>query len=151
MALVRWDPLHELEEMADRLERIVGRPVLRRTSDSGKETLTVPEWVPAVDIVETPTEYLIKAELPGVKKEEVKVTVVNGVLRIGGERAQEKEEKSKKFHRVERTYGSFVRTFTVPDDVDEAKVLADFRDGMLTVHLLKTEKTQRKAIEVKVA
>jgi len=151
MALVRWDPLRELEEMAERLERVVGHPVFRRTSDSGKETLTVPDWVPAVDIVETPTEYLIKAALPEVKKDDIKVTVVNGVLRIGGERTPEKEDESRKFHRMEQAYGRFVRTFTVPDDADGAKVQAEFRDGMLTVHLPKAEKAQPKAIEVKVA
>lgn len=151
MALVRWDASRELEELAARLERAVGRPLLPRPGDGGKETLTVPDWVPVVDIAETPEEYVIKIELPEVKKEEVKVTIENGVLRIGGERRQEKEEQTRKFHRIERSYGNFVRTFTMPENVDEAKVLADFRDGMLTLHLPKTEKARQKAIEVKVS
>lgn len=151
MALVRWDASRELEELAARLERVVGRPVLPRPSEGGKETLTVPDWVPVVDIAETPEEYLIKIELPEVKKEDVRVTVENGVLRIGGERKQEMEETTVKFHRIERPYGNFMRTFMTPDNVDEAKVLADLRDGVLTIRLPKTEKARQKAIEVKVS
>jgi HSP20 family protein len=150
MALVRWDQLREFEEMNERLSRAYGRQALGRPAEGGKEALTVPDWAPAVDIAETPEEFLIKAELPEVKKEDVKVTVENGVLRIEGERRQEKEEKTKKFHRIERAYGSFVRTFVVPDNIDEAKVSAEFKDGVLNVHLPKTEKAKHKAIEVKV-
>ena len=128
MAIVRWDQLREFEEMSERLGRAYGRQVLDRPAEGGKEALTVPDWAPAVDIAETPEEFLIKAELPEVKKEDVKVTVENGVLRIEGERRQEKEEKTKKFHRIERAYGSFVRTFTVPDNIDEAKVSAEFKE-----------------------
>jgi HSP20 family protein len=86
-----------------------------------------------------------------VKKEDAKVTLENGVLTLQGERKVEKEEKGKKFHRVERSYGTFLRTFTMPLDADENKVAADFKDGILTVHLPKTEKPRPKAIEVKVA
>jgi len=108
------------------------------------------DWSPTVDIVETPEEFQIKAELPEVKKEDVKVSVDGGVLRIEGERKQEKEEKGKKYHRIERSYGSFLRTFRLPDNVDEGKVQADFKDGVLCVRLHKAEKTKPKAIEVKV-
>jgi HSP20 family protein len=151
MALVRWDASRELEELAARLERAIGRPVLPPPSEGGKETLTVPDWMPAVDIAETPEEYLIKVELPEIKKEDVKVTVENGVLRIGGERKHEREKSTTKFHRIERSYGNFMRTFAMPENVDETKVLADFRDGLLTIHLTKAEKTRQKAIEVKVS
>jgi HSP20 family protein len=147
MALVRWDPFRELEDMSERLNRMFARPALR---SSGKETLTVADWVPTVDISETDEEYLIKAELPEVKKEDVKVTVEDGVLTLQGERRQEKEEKGKRYHRVERSYGSFVRSFTLPESVDEAKVKAEYKDGVLSLHLPKTEKVKPKAIEVKV-
>jgi HSP20 family protein len=153
MSLVRWDPFRELEEMGERLNRafgVAGRPGAR-ASEAGREALTVPDWAPVVDITETDEEYLIKAEIPEVKKEDVKVSVENGVLTMQGERKQEKEEKGKKFHRVERYYGSFLRTFTVPDNVDDAKVRAEFKDGVLNVHLPKTEKAKPKAIDVKVA
>jgi len=148
MNLVRWDPFRELEEMSNRLNRIFDRPVLR--TGNGKEALTIADWMPSVDISETDTEYLIKAELPEVNKEDVKVTLEDGVLTIQGERRQEKEEKNKKFHRVERSYGSFVRSFTLPDYVDDAKVKAEFKEGILSLHLPKSVKAKPKAIEVKV-
>lgn len=154
MSLVRWDPFRELEEMSERLNRAfggLGRPAAARASEAGREALTVPDWAPVVDISETDQEYLIKAEIPEVKREDVKVSVENGVLTMQGERKQEKEEKGKKFHRVERYYGSFLRTFTVPDNVDDTKVRAEFKDGVLNVHLPKTEKAKPKAIDVKVA
>jgi HSP20 family protein len=154
MSLVRWDPFRELEEMSERLNRAVGgvaRSGVARASEAGREALTVPDWAPVVDISETDGEYLIKAEIPEVKREDVKVSVENGVLTMQGERKQEKEEKGKKFHRVERYYGSFLRTFTVPDNVDDTKVRAEFKDGVLNVHLPKTEKAKPKAIDVKVA
>jgi HSP20 family protein len=148
MTLVRWDPFRELEDMSERLNRVFSRPTLR---NSGKENLTVADWMPTVDISETETEYLIKAELPEVRKEDVKVTVENGVLTLQGERRQEKEEKGKRFHRVERSYGSFVRSFTLPESVDEGGVRAEYKDGVLALHLPKSEKVKPKAIDVKVA
>lgn len=149
MALVRWDPFRELEEVSDRLNRMFARPAAR--TSNGKETMIVADWTPSVDISETESEYQIKAEIPDVKKEDVKVTVEDGVLTIQGERKQEKEEKGKKFHRIERSYGSFVRTFSLPDVIEEEKVKAEFKDGVLNLHLPKSEKAKPKAIEVKVA
>jgi HSP20 family protein len=148
MTLVRWDPFRELEDMSDRLNRVISRPALPRTS--GKETMVVADWVPSVDVSETEGEYQIKAEIPDVKKEDVKVTVEDGVLTIQGERKQEKEEKGKKYHRVECSYGSFVRSFTLPDLVDEGKVKAEFKDGVLNLKLPKSEKAKPKSIEVKI-
>ena len=152
MSLVRWDPFRELEDMSDRLNRAFGRSAIARPTGNGnKDALTVFDWAPSVDIVETPEEFIVKAELPDVKKEDVKVSVDGGVLRIEGERKQEKEEKGKKYHRVERSYGSFFRSFTLPDNVDEGKVQAEFKDGILNVRLHKAEKVKPKAIEIKVA
>ena len=148
MTLVRWDPFRELEDMSERLNRVFSRPTLRNT---GKENLTVADWMPTVDISETESEYLIKAELPEVRKEDVKVTVETGVLTLQGERRQEKEEKGKRFHRVERSYGSFVRSFTLPESVDEGGVKAEYKDGVLALHLPKSERVKPKAIDVKVA
>src|SRR5438445_7792369 len=107
--------------------------------------------MPVADVTKDEKEYLIKAELPELKKEDVKVTVENGVLTISGERKFEKEEKKKKYHRVERGYGSFVRSFSLPDDADANKVKAEFKNGMLTIHLPKNEKAKPKQIEVNVA
>lgn len=149
MALVRWDPFRELEEVSDRLNRVFARPATRATN--GKETMIVADWAPSVDISETESEYQIKAEIPDVKKEDVKVTLEDGVLTIQGERKHETEEKGKKYHRIERSYGSFVRTFSLPDVIDDNKVKAEFKDGVLNLHLPKSEKAKPKAIEVKVA
>lgn len=113
--------------------------------------MTLAEWAPLVDIIEEEKEYRIKAELPEVNKSDVKVTVQDDVLTIAGERTFEKEETGRKYHRVERAYGSFARSFTLPEDADAAKVSADFKDGVLIVHLPKSEKARPKSIEVKVA
>lgn len=151
MAIVRWDPFRELQDMSDRLNRMIARPASGGSVGQGREVMTVADWTPTVDISETEAEYAIKAELPEVKREDVKVTVEDGVLTIQGERKQEKEEKGKKYHRVERSYGRFVRTFTLPDTVDESKVKAEYTDGILHLHLPKSEKAKPKQIDVKVA
>lgn len=151
MAIVRWDPFRELEEMSDRLNRMITRPGAGPSAAQGKEVMTVADWAPTVDISETEAEYAIKAELPEVKKEDVKVTVEDGVLTLQGERKQEKEEKGKKYHRIERSYGRFVRSFTLPDSVDESKVKAEYTDGVLHLHLPKSEKAKPKQIDVKIA
>jgi HSP20 family protein len=116
-----------------------------------KESITLAEWSPLVDITEDDKEYRIKAELPEIKKEEIKFTVENGVLVISGERKLEKEEKGRKYHGVERAYGSFVRSFSLPDDADADKVNAEFNDGVLKVHIAKSESARPKQIEVEVA
>ena len=148
-ALTRWDPFKEMDDLQKRLTSIFGLSPQRVAN--GKEDMTVAQWLPLVDITEDDKEYLIKAELPEVKKDEVKVTVENGVLTISGERRFEKEEKDKKYHRIERAYGSFTRSFSVPDDADDAKVGAEIKDGVLTVRLAKSEKARPKSIEVKVS
>jgi HSP20 family protein len=147
--LTRWEPLREMEDLQNRLSTLFGRTPMRR--GNGKENITLPEWTPLADITEDDREYVIKAELPELKKEDVKVTVENGVLTISGERKFEKEEKKKKYHRVERGYGSFVRTFALPEDADANKVKAQFKQGILEVHLPKNEKAKTKQIEVNVA
>lgn len=148
-ALTRWDPFRELDDLQNRLSTLFGRAPVRREGDK-REALTIAEWAPLVDIVEDDKEYLIKAELPEVKKEEIKVGVQDDVLTITGERKYEKEEKDKKYHRIERAYGSFSRSFTIPDDADGTKVSAEFKEGILKIHLPKSEKAKPKSIEVKV-
>ena len=148
--LSRWEPIREMEDFQNRLSTLFGRP-LRRTNGHGREEITLPEWTPLADITEDDKEYLIKAELPEMRREDVKVTVENGVLTISGERKFEKEEKKKKYHRVERGYGTFMRTFTLPDDGDPNKVKAEFKNGLLAVHVPKSEKAKPKQIEVNVA
>lgn len=149
MNLVKWDPFSELEDVSSRLNRMFGRTSLRAGTD--KEMLTLADWMPSVDISETSDAYLVKGEIPGVKKEDVKITIHDGMLNIQGERKQEKDEQDKKFHRVECSYGSFARSFRVPDDADESAVKADFKDGMLNITLPKSAKVKPKSIEVSVS
>jgi HSP20 family protein len=147
--LTTWNPLRDLEEMQDRVLRSLGLGTNRRLAE-GQQSITTAEWAPSVDISEDDQEYLIKAELPEVKKEDVKVAVENGVVTIKGERKLEKEEKNKKYHRIERSYGSFMRSFSVPEDAAPDKVSADFKEGVLLVRLAKCEEKRPKYIEVAV-
>jgi len=149
-AFTRWNQLKEMEALRQGLGGLLSRSPAQR-AEGQEELMSVAEWAPLVDISEDDQEYLIKAELPEVKKEDVKVTAEEGTLTIMGERKFEKEEKNKKYHRVERAYGSFGRSFSLPDDASPAKVSAEFKDGVLTVHLAKDEKAKPQYIEVKVA
>jgi HSP20 family protein len=144
-----WDPWRELEEMRSQFTKLLGEGLPLRKS-VGSEELEPSEWFPAVDITEDGKEYTIKVELPGLAKENVKVTVENGVLAIAGERLEEKEEKDKKHHRIECSYGSFRRSFTLPGDSSGEKVTAEFKDGVLKVKLPKDETAKPKSVEVKV-
>lgn len=146
---IHWNPFRELEDLQDRVLRAL-RPGNGGRAAEGQQSLVVADWAPSVDISEDEGEYLITAELPEVKKEDVKVTVENGVVTIRGERKFEKEEKNKKFHRVERSYGSFQRSFSLPEDADPEKVAAEYKEGLLHVRLGKSETTKPKSIEVKV-
>jgi len=149
-SLIRFDPFKEMEELQNRFSKLFG-VTPSRFGNGEKELIAASEWSPSVDICEDDKEWLVEADLPDVKKEDVKVTVENGVLAITGERKLEKEEKNKKYHRIERSYGSFVRSFGLPDGADGAKVVAEFKDGVLKVHLPKSEKAKAKAIDVKVS
>ena len=148
MNIVKWNPFSDLEDISARLNRVFNQMPVRATETDGP---FFADWAPPVDISESENEYLIKAELPEVKKENVKVEMLDGVLTIEGERSREKEEKDRKFHKVERAYGKFVRQFALPNVVETTKVAAEFKDGVLNVHLPKTAATKPKTIEVKVA
>ena len=113
-------------------------------------SLTVADWSPEVDISEDDRGYLLKADLPEMKKDDVRVTVEDGILCVSGERKTEKEDQKRKFHRTERSFGNFRRSFTLPEDADSTKVTAEFRDGVLKVHLPTTPIARSKATEVKV-
>ena len=147
--MTRWNPFKDLEEMEQRLSTYWGRPAVR--TEAGKEAMTVAEWSPLVDSTENDKAYLIKADPPEGKKEDVTLTVQDDVMSISGERKYEKEEKGKKYHRVERAYGSVLRSFTLPEDADGSKVSAEYKEGVLKVPLPKSEKAKPKSIEGKVS
>jgi HSP20 family protein len=146
--LTRWNPVSEFEDLMNRYNRMFG---MTRSGDrEGKDLFSRSDWAPAVDIKETAEAFTIDAELPGMSKDDVKVTVHDGVLTIEGERKHEEESGDKKHHRVERFYGSFMRRFTLPENVDENSVKASFKDGLLTLTLQKAEPKEPKAIQVDV-
>lgn len=142
MNITRWEPLREVEEMFRQYSPFFGR-AMRRNDDMG-------EWAPVADISETDKEYMIKAELPEVRKEDVKVTLADGVLTIAGERRHEKEQKDANEIRVERFYGTFSRSFSLPENIDTKAVRAETKDGVLRVHIPKTEAKAAKSIAIEV-
>lgn len=149
--ITRWNPFKEMERMQNRLASLFDESPWK-LDGTKEEALTVTEWSPRVVITEDDKEFLIKAELPDVKKEDVKVTVEDGVLTLSGERKFEKEEKNKKYHRIESEYGSFLRSFTLPAATSGDKVAAEFEDGLLKIRLPKEAKPiSSKAIEIKAA
>ena len=147
--LITWNQLREMEEAQNRVTRFLGGfPTTRGIGET--HSLAVADWSPEVDISQDEHEYLLKADLPEIKKDDLRVTVEDGILCVSGERKSEKEDEKRKFHRVERSYGSFRRSFTLPADTDSKKVTAEFRDGVLKVHLPTTAIAKTKALQVKV-
>jgi HSP20 family protein len=145
-----WNALREIDEIQNRLSTFFRRTPID-AGGSGDNDVTIAQWAPVVDITEDAGEYLIKAELPDIKKEDVKVTVKDGVLTLSGERKFEKEEKDKRHHRIERAYGSFMRSFTLPDAVDAAGVKADYKNGLLSVHVPKNPKARPAGVDVPIS
>lgn len=138
MAMIRWEPFASFESMFNRLPAFGRFPRLFE----GEAGLT--EWTPSVDISETEKEYLLRAELPAVKKEDVHITVDEGMLTISGERKQRKEEKGEKFHRIESFHGAFSRSFSLPDNADTDNIRAESKDGIVTVHVPKLRAEEKK-------
>jgi HSP20 family protein len=145
MSLIRWEPFSGMDEA---FSRLMG-PALRWNLPDSRGGSRF-EWAPSVDISETGKEYLIRAELPAVKKEDLQVTFEDGLLTVSGERKQRQEDKGEKFHRVESFYGKFSRCFTLPESVDAASINAESKDGIVTIHVPKLRTEARKPIEIKV-
>lgn len=146
MKLAKWDPFRDVEDMFDRYTRSIGMPMRRR----GPAVAESGDWSPRVDISETDNHFQILAEIPGINRDDVKINIEDGVLTIRGERKEEKEDTGRKFHRMERYYGVFSRSFSLPPNVDESRIEAIFKEGLLTLQLPKTEAAKPKSIEVKV-
>jgi HSP20 family protein len=134
MRLTRWEPFKE----ADEFFRQFGAPMFNRWTQPSGDGGEATTWTPAADITETDKEYVVKAEVPGVKPGDIKVTLDNGVLAIEGERRYEQEDKSEKSHRTERFYGTFYRRFSLPEDANVGAIRAEGKDGVLKVHVPKS-------------
>lgn len=145
MSLTRWEPFRDMDEFFNRLMPAMNR----RWGELGNLERQF-QWSPSADISETDAEFRIRAELPGVKKEDVKVTVDNGVITISGERIQEKDDKGEKFHRIERFHGSFSRSFSLPDNADAQSIKAESKDGTLTVRIPKLAAAKPRQVQVQI-
>jgi HSP20 family protein len=144
MNVVRWDPYRELTSFADRFNRTFGAPVSRERD----EEMSLGAWMPPVDISEDQDKIRLTTELPGVREDQVTIQMEGGVLTIRGERKFEDEKQGRNFHRVERSYGQFVRSFTLPNDVDREKIRATFSDGILEIEIPKREDARPRQIKI---
>ena len=144
MTLVNWSPFREMEDPFNQYGRLLARPAGER--EGGQAV----DWRPAANISETEKEYIIKAELPEVEKKDIQVSIHEGVLTLKGERKLERRESNERHHRIESFYGSFARSFALPPDVDESRIAAETKDGVLTVRLPKSEAAKPRAIDVQV-
>jgi HSP20 family protein len=145
MAVVRWDPFRDLNLLQDRMNRLFDDAGRTWRSDEPAATTT---WSPSVDIFETEAEIIVKAELPGMDRKDISLHLENNVLSIRGERKFEKETKDENYHRIERSYGAFNRSFSIPATVDEEKIRADYKDGVLKIILPKKEQAKPKQIKI---
>jgi len=143
MSIIRWDPFREFDRLPVRLGSLFGK--------EWETPMSTTAWNPSVDIFENDNEVIIKAELPGMNPNDMEVRLENNVLMLKGERRFEKEAKEENYHRVEREYGSFSRSFTLPTAVDGEKVTAEYKDGVLKVVLPKKEETKPKPIKIAAA
>lgn len=148
MSLIRWEPFTDADELFSGLiPEYFGRwPRMRVPASMGRKL----EWSPTADISETEKEFVIRAHLPGVKKEDVKVSVKEGVITIEGERKQQHEEKTEKMHRVESIWGNFSRSFGLPESANAESISCETKDGVLTVHIPKLAKPESKVRQIKV-
>jgi HSP20 family protein len=149
MAMTRFDPFRDLAVLQDRMNRMFNDSYGGRSQED--HMLNRGTWTPAVDIYEAGGELVLKAELPDMRREDVEVTVENNTLTIRGERKLDNEIKQENFHRVERAYGSFLRTFSLPTTVDSGRIGAEYKNGVLTVKLPFREEMKARSINVQVA
>jgi HSP20 family protein len=151
MRVIKWEPFRDVDDMFDRFVAETVRRWPRQPQGQGNPAQQqAREWAPAADVSETEGEYLIKAELPEVRKEDVHITVQDGVLTLAGERKQEKREEQEKLHRVERCYGSFARRFALPENADEQGIRAESRDGLIMIHIPKQRAVEQQPRQIEI-
>ena len=133
MRVIKWEPFRDMDDLFDRFFA----ETMRRLPQQAAQSPQASEWAPLADVSETEGEYLIKAELPEVRKEDVSITVQDGVLTLAGERKQEQREDQEKAHRIERCYGAFARRCALPENADQQGISAESRDGLIVIHIPK--------------
>jgi len=149
MALIRWDPFQEMSALQERMNRLFSD--VRAQAPVRGEEIVQGAWIPAVDIFETNEAIVLKAELPGITAQDISVEVKDNTLTLKGEKKFEKEVKEENYHRVERSYGSFQRAFTLPGTIHQEKVKAKFKDGILEIILPKVEEAKPKQVKVEIS
>ena len=148
--MTRWDPFQELQSWGERMSRLIGTERMpARARGTDEENLSYGTWMPPVDIVEGKDKIQLKVELPGFKEDQVNLTVEDGLLTIRGERKFNRESNEQNYHRIERSYGTFVRSFTLPNSVEQNRIQATFSDGILNIGMPKREETKPKQIPIK--
>ena len=145
MALIRWDPIRDLDSLQSDMNRLFDRFFEGGRNANGG---AVRRWIPPMDLVESEDHLVLRADLPGMKEDDVDIEIKDGVLTISGERRSEHEEKGEGFHRVERAFGRFSRSLSLPDGVDANKVAASFEDGVLEVKVPKPEETKPTRVQI---
>ena len=148
MAIVRFDPFRDLAVLQDRMNRLFNEAYTPRQSD---DLMSRGTWTPPVDIYEVEGALVLKAELPDMRREDIDVSVENNMLTIRGERKLEHEIKQESFHRIERAYGNFVRSFSLPNTVDTSKIGADYKNGVLSIKLPVREEAKARQIQIDAA
>jgi len=146
MRVIKWEPFRDVDDVFDRFFA----ETMRRWPRGATENRAAQDWAPAADVSETEAEYLIKVDLPEVRKEDVSITVQDGVLTLSGERKQEKRAEGEKLHRVERVYGSFARRFALPENADEQALSAESRDGVVLIHIPKVKVVQPQPRQIEI-
>ena len=145
MAIVRYDPFRDLRTLQGEVNRLFSR---NRSRANGDENIARGAWNPSVDIFETKDQVVLEVELPGMKREDFDLSVENNALTLKGERKFEKKQETDNYHRVERSYGSFVRSFTLPQTVNAEGATAEYKNGVLRVTLPKREEVKARKIEI---
>ncbi len=141
----KWEPFKELMTLREDMDRFFNNFFGRSVTENYEGV-----WTPVVDIEEDKDNYIVRAELPGLRKEDITISVRGSRLALSGERAYESEDKGKTYHRIERSYGKFVRHINLPNEIDESKVKATYQDGILTVILPKPEATRPREIQIEI-
>jgi len=147
MAVVKWDPFRDLLSIQDRMNRLFEQTLSRSRAEEGIAAST---WTPAVDIYETPETIVLKAELPGLRREDIEIEVRDNTLTLRGERRFAKDVQEENYLRIERAYGAFQRSFTLPTTISQEKICAVFRDGVLELRLPKAEEAKPRKIAIEV-
>jgi HSP20 family protein len=146
--ITRWDPFNELTSLQDRFNQMLNQQFFRGFGPSTEQSLTAAKFIPPVNIFEDEQTINIEAEVPGIQEKDLDISLENNVLTISGERKLENEEKKENFHRIERSYGRFTRSFTLPPTVDAENVNAEFNNGVLKITLNKREEAKPKQIKI---